>query len=400
MCAARAKKSIDDLAILGGTPLFGEPLHVGRPIILDPESLYAQVREAVDRKWLSNDGPLVQKFESEFARFTGVEHCIAVTNATLGLQLLVRALGIRGKVAMPSFTFIATAHAACWEGAEPVFCDVDERTHTLDPRKLRETMTPEIAAIIGVHVWGRACEIDELQSIADEWNVPLFFDSAHALGSSYKGVKVGRFGRAEVFSLHATKAINGIEAGFITTQDALLAAKLRALRNYGFAGHDVVSGLGINAKMHEISAAMALSNLPHYVKLADHNRRIQEAYVRVLGQADGVLPYLQEIAASNEHYAVFRLSETCTVDRDILMDVLRAENVLARRYFWPGCHRAPPYNLQPRPELPVTDSLCESVFQLPTGLQIEPADAEDIARCVALCTAYGGLLRERLQRPT
>lgn len=384
MAPSREKHSVEDLAILGGTPLFEEALHVGRPNILDAEALYAYVRAAVERKWLSNDGPLVQQFELEFARFLAVKHCVAVTNATLGIQLLVRALGIRGKVLMPSFTFIATPHATSWEGATPVFCDVNEETHTLDVRKVREMASPDIAAIMGVHVWGRACEIDELQAIADEWRVPLLFDSAHAVGSSYKGVKLGRFGRAEVFSLHATKAINGIEAGFITTEDDELAGKLRALRNYGFSGQDVVSGLGINAKMHEISAAMALSNLPHYARLADHNRRLQAAYARALGGVAEISIYKQEIQAGSDHYAVFRVSEGSRIDRDVLIAMLQAENVRARRYFWPGCHLAPPYNAQRHAPLPVTERLARSLFQLPTGMQLDERDAEAIGRCVAL----------------
>jgi dTDP-4-amino-4,6-dideoxygalactose transaminase len=398
MAGARQKQSIADLAILGGAPMFDEKLHVGRPNILDPEAFHARVRQAVDRKWLSNDGPLVQQFEREFARFTDVKHCVAVTNATLGLQLLVRSLGVKGKVLMPSFTFIATPHSVCWEGATPLFCDVDDGTHTLDVGKVREMMSAEVGAILGVHLWGRACDVEGLQAVADEWNVPLLFDSAHALGSSYKGVKLGRFGRAEVFSLHATKGINGIEAGFITTQDDELAAQLRAVRNYGFADREVVSGLGINAKLHEISAAMALSNLPHFERLARHNRRIHAAYRRALGEVAGIGIYEQENASGSDHYAVFRVQEGSAIDRDTLVDVLKAENVLAKRYFWPGCHRAPPYAAQPHAPLLVTEHLAQTVFQLPTGLQLEEGDAEAIGRCVALAMAEGAQLRQALSK--
>jgi len=396
MCAAKIKRSIDELAIRGGPPLFDERLHVGRPNILDPDDLCERIRDAIARNWLTNDGPLVLALEKEFAAFLEVKHCVAVANATLGLQLLVNALGIRGKVLMPSFTFIATAHAVNWQGATPVFCDVLDDKHTLDPERVREAMSSEIKAIMGVHVWGRACEIDELQAIADEWKVPLIFDAAHALGSNYKGVKLGRFGRAEVFSLHATKAINAIEGGFVTTDDDELANKLRAARNYGFAGLDTVSGLGINAKLNEFCAAMALSNLPHYDRLAEHNRRLHLAYERALAGVPGIrFNSLDLSGSSNGHYAVFQLESSSSARRDALLDALIAENVYVRRYFWPGCHRSPPYSEEESVPMPVTDRLAETVFQLPTGLQLDEADATAIGRCVVLWMQFHLVLQHR-----
>ena len=386
MCAAKAKKSIHDLAILGGEPMFSEMLHVGRPNILDPEGLYARIRGAVERKWLSNDGLLVLELEREFAKFLGVKHCIAVANATLGIQLLIEALGIRGKVLMPAFTFIGTAHAVQWQKATPVFCDVLEDKHTLDPRKVREAMSPEIEAILGVHLWGRPCEIDELQAIAQEWGVPLIFDAAHALGSSYRGQKVGGFGGAEVFSLHATKAINGIEGGLVTTNDPSLAEKLRASRNFGFTGRfDAVEGLGINAKMNEFSAAMALSNLAKFEVIASHNKAILDAYRSSLSGSDSVKIYLDPDARSH-HYAVLQVADDSGLSRDDLLAILDAENIHARRYFWPGCHRSEPYARESAAiDLPVTDALAQSLLQLPTGQQLSAAQASDLGNLLAFC---------------
>jgi dTDP-4-amino-4,6-dideoxygalactose transaminase len=386
MSAARKKTSLTELATSGGRPMFDEALHVGRPNILDPDALYVRIREAVDRKWLSNDGPFVLELERECARFLGVEHCVAVANATLGLQLLFRALDIRGKVLMPSFTFIATAHAAAWEGATPVFCDVLPHRHTLDPLRVREAMSDDVAAIMGVHVWGRSCEIDELQAIADEWGVPLLFDAAHAFGSSYKGSKVGAFGRAEVFSFHATKSINAIEGGLVSTNDDSLAARLRALRNFGFTGKsEMPEGLGINAKMNEFAAAMALSNLPHYDRLARHNRQLHSAYARALEGVRGIEIYEQDSASGNGHYAVFTVAAEAGIDRDRLIDILEAENIRARRYFWPGCHRSAPYSHEATADLAMTERLLGSVFQLPTGMQLVPDDAFAIGSLIRLC---------------
>jgi dTDP-4-amino-4,6-dideoxygalactose transaminase len=225
---------------------------------------------------------------------------------------------------------------------------------------------------------------DELQSIADEWNVPLIFDSAHALGSSYNGTRLGRFGSAEVFSLHATKAINGIEGGVVTTGDDQLADRLRALRNYGFSGMESVGGLGINAKMNEFSAAMALSNLPHYDRLAEHNRRLHVAYESAMAGVPGIRFHSLAGSPCSRHYAVFELESKVSHTRDRLLEALDAENVYARRYFWPGCHKSAPYAAGMHVPMPVTDRLVGTIFQLPTGLQLDEADAFAIGKCVAL----------------
>ncbi len=184
------KKSVSDLALFGGTPLFSRTLHVGRPNVLNREALFRRLREATDRLWLTNDGPLLLEMEERFAQFLEVKHCIAVANATIGLQLLAHSLDLKGEVLMPSFTFIGTARAMEWQNLRPRFCDVLDSRHTLDPKSVRRSMNPNISAILGVHLWGIPCEIDELQAIADEHGVPLIFDAAHAIGSVYKGKKL------------------------------------------------------------------------------------------------------------------------------------------------------------------------------------------------------------------
>jgi len=378
------KKSVSDLAVLGGEALFPEPLHVGRPNICNRDALFKRLGEATDRRWLTNDGPLLLEMEKRFASFLEVKHCIAVANTTLGLQLLAHVLGLKGEVLMPSFTFIGTARAMEWQGLKPIFCDVLDARHSLNPDAVRKAITPNVSAILGVHLWGIPCEIDELQSIADEHGIPLIFDAAHAIGSAYKGRKIGGFGRAEVFSLHATKAINALEGGLITTNDDDLARRLRLARNYGIAEEDVIVGTGINAKMNEFSAAMALSNLECYDKLLEHNRSLQHAYKSALSEMPAVQVTTADfINEHNSHYAVLRISQESPVSRDQLRRVLVAENIYARRYFWPGCHQSPPY---PRwgghAPLPVTESLSEELMQLPTGMQLSVNDAMAIGRLV------------------
>lgn len=379
------KKSVADLAIFGGEPLFKERLYVGRPNICNRDALFRRLNEATDRLWLTNDGPLLLEMEAKFAEFLQVKHCIAVANATLGLQLLAHALGLKGEVIMPSFTFIGTARAMEWQGLKPRFVDVLDARHSLDPDAVRKVITPNVSAILGVHLWGMPCEIDELQAIADEHGIPLIFDAAHAIGSVYKGQKVGGFGRAEVFSLHATKAINALEGGLITTNDDALARRIRLARNYGIATEDVFEGTGVNAKMSEYSAAMGLSNLEGYAMLVAHNEMLQSEYAKVLGGTKGV----QVVTAANpdehnSHYAVLRISPEFGLTRDELRLILIEENIYGRRYFWPGCHRVPPYSNYPDQfAMPVTDTLTNELLQLPTGLQMQMNDARRIAELIS-----------------
>jgi len=391
----RLKNSISDLALLGGAPLFQKTLHVGRPNVCNREALFRRLAEATDRHWLTNDGPLLLEMETRFAQFLGVKHCIAVSNATLGLQLLAFALDLKGEVLMPSFTFIGTARAMEWQKLRVRFCDVLDSRHTLDPDSVRKAMTSEVGAILGTHLWGRPCEIDQLQAIADEYGLPLIFDAAHAMGSTYKDRRIGGFGRAEVFSLHATKVINSLEGGLVTTNDDQLAHRLRLARNYGIAGEDVIEGTGINAKMNEYSAAMAISNLEGYDTLLAHNRSIQEAYASELAGLRGVeLVSFPNAGEHNEHYVVLRIrSKESGVTRDIVQRLLKAEKIRGRRYFWPGCHRSYPYlNMNAHRPLPVTEALADELLQLPTGLQLERDDAAAIGQLIRFIVENARLL--------
>ena len=201
-------RSKSDLAINGAPPAFDEPLHVGRPNIGDRDAFLRRVNQILDSKWLTNNGPMVQEFEQRIASHLGVKHCVAMCNGTIALEIAIRALDLKGEVIVPSWTFVATAHALYWQGITPVFADIAPTTHNLDPDAVRRMITPRTSGIIGVHLWGRAAPVNELQAIADEHGLKLMFDAAHAFGSTYGGQTVGRFGACEVLSFHATKCFN------------------------------------------------------------------------------------------------------------------------------------------------------------------------------------------------
>ncbi|HEU4401699.1 MAG TPA: aminotransferase class I/II-fold pyridoxal phosphate-dependent enzyme, partial [Candidatus Polarisedimenticolia bacterium] len=339
------KRHLGDLAIFGGEPAFAEPQHVGRPNLGDRARFLERVGRILDTRCLTNNGPFVHAFEERIAALVGVRHCVAVGNATLGLEIAARALGLAGEVIVPAQTFVATAHALHWQRITPVFCDIDRDTLTLDPAAVERALTPRTTGILAVHLWGRACDVEALAAIARRHRLRLLFDAAHAFGCGHRGRMIGGFGDAEVFSFHATKVVNCFEGGAITTDDGDLAASLRLLRNFGFAGLDDVVACGINAKMSEISAAMGLTSLESLDEFIAVNRRNERLYREALAGIDGlrILPG-DDREPRNHQYVVLEVDEErAGIGRDQILRVLNAENVLARRYFHPGCHRAEPY---------------------------------------------------------
>ena len=376
-------RQAQDLAIHGAAPAFDQQLHVGRPNIGDREAFMQYAADIFDRRWLSNNGPLVQELEDKVARHLGVKHCVAMCNGTIALEIAIRALGLEGEVIVPSYTFVATAHALQWQGITPVFADIDPATHNLSPAAVRRMITPRTTGIIGVHLWGRAAPVAELQQIADEHGLKLMFDAAHAFSCTSGGKMIGSFGACEVLSFHATKFFNTFEGGAVVTNDDDLAATMRLMRNFGFEGLDQVSHPGTNGKMIEIAAAMGLANLPKLDEVIAANRRNYETYAEALRGIPGLsLLRYDESERNNYQYVVLEVAEDCPASRDRLVEALRAENIMARRYFWPGCHRMEPYrSLFPHAGLvlPATEAVANRVVVLPTG---QTMDAEMVQTVV------------------
>ena len=398
-----ARPQAPELAIFGNPPAFPEKVHVGRPNTGNRERLLARIGDMLDRAWFTNNGPYVQEFEAKLAAFCGVRHCVAMCNATIALEIAIRALGLTGEVIVPSFTFVATAHALQWQEITPVFCDIDSRTHTIDPKLVENMITPRTTGIIGVHTWGRACDIAALEAIARRRNLQLLFDAAHAFGCSYQGARVGRFGRCEILSFHATKFFNTFEGGAVLTNDEALADKMRLMRNFGFQGYDNVIYIGTNGKMTEVCAAMGLTSLESVEEFVHTNRRNYQAYRRGLAGAPGIsLMQYDDGEHNNYQYMVVEIDEeTAGLSRDAIVQVLFAENVLARRYFYPGCHRMEPYRSYfPHAGLvlPETQRVCERVMVLPNGTSVDESVVERICRIIQTTVGNADVVRERLGR--
>lgn len=389
------------LALLGGAPAFPQLLHVGRPNLGDRARLLARINDLLDRRWLSNNGPFVQELERRIADYVGVKHVICVCNATIGLEIAIRAADLRGEVIVPAYTFVATAHALQWQEITPVFADMDPATHNLDPARVERHITPRTTAILATHVWGRPCPVEALAEIAARRGLKLMFDAAHAFGCSHRGRMIGGFGLAEVFSFHATKFLNSFEGGAICTHDDALAQRIRLMTNFGFAGFDNVVHIGTNGKMTEVCAAMGLTSLEGIDELIATNRRNYLAYRAGLVGLPGIsLIGYPEAERNNFQYVVVEVDEAAAgLSRDELVGVLHAENVLARKYFWPGVHRMEPYrSLFPHAHLllPDTERIARRVIVLPTGTAVTEEMVATICGLIGTALSAPGQIRAAL----
>lgn len=390
-----------DLAVLGAAPAFLEPIHVGRPNLGHRAKFLARIETMLDRRYLTNSGPFEREFEGRIAEMLGVRHCVAMSNATVALEIAIRALELSGEVIVPSFTFVATAHALQWQQITPVFCDIDPHTHNIDPEKIEALITPRTTGILAVHLWGRPCPIETLQKVAEAHGLVLLFDAAHAFGCRHGARHIGGFGRAEVLSFHATKFISAGEGGAVVTDDDVLAERMQLMKNFGFAGYDNVISIGTNGKMNELSAALGLTHLESLEEFAKINRTHFFAYDEHLTGIPGVslLQYRAE-QSPNYQYVVAEVEESSLgLGRDELVSVLHAENILARRYFYPGVHRMEPYrSLFPNAgeHLPATNALAERVLVLPTGTGVTTADVTKICAVIRAAATRQSAVRAAL----
>lgn len=395
------KNDLSNFAVLDGPPLFSEPLIVGRPNMPDRSELLRRIELVLNSGWLSNDGPMVKEFERQVAQRLNVKHVVAVCNGTVALQVMAKACGLTGEVIVPSMTFIATPHAVQWIGLTPVFADVASCDHTLDPDTVELCISPQTSAILGVHLWGNPCHVEQLHRIAIRHGLKLLFDASHAFGCEYDGQPIGNFGLAEAFSFHATKVMHAAEGGAIATNDDGIAEQCRLLRNFGISDFTRIDSTGTNAKMSELCAATGLTSLDTIDTVLEHNKANMNTYREVLNGIPGLHLAIRPASAQRNYQYVVVCVDECEfgLSRDDLLVVLRAEGVMARSYFSPGCHNAEPYAGLPIHHpvpMPVTEGLLKDVLQLPTGPTITQSDIERIGQLLGAVYQQATTLRSCL----
>lgn len=344
-------------------------LRVGKSESIDQTKFDTYFRRILESGVVTNHGQLVRELETKICEFVGVKHCVVVCNATVAIQVVAIVLGLRGKrVIVPSFTFPATAHALAWIGAEPLFVDVDLSTHNIDARSIESSDLNDASAIVAVNLWGRPCDIVALDELSNAAGIPVIYDSAHAFGVAVDGRRIGTFGRAEVFSFHATKFFSTGEGGAIVTDDDALAESCRQVINFGagVSGGDLV---GTNAKMNEISAAFGLTMFDEIERMRDRNRFIYQVFKGALRMITGV-EVIEMDAPGVEQTYHYMLIEVDGVIRDDLVRWLSDDGVACKRYFCPPCSELPPYASTAR-ACSNSVSLSKRLVSLPMGAQMD-----------------------------
>ena len=352
-------------AALGGDPVFAEGLPLMRPTLPDLPRLERRLSEILASGYLTC-GPTVAELEAHVAERLGVRDVVAVSSCTLGLALTLQALGVHDRVVMPSFTFSASAHAVVWAGADPHFVDVAEDTLCVDPTDVRAHVAGA-SAITATHIYGTPCRTEELERIAQDAGVPLVFDAAHGLGSSRGGRPIGGFGTAEVFSLSPTKVVVAGEGGLVATNDADLAHTLRLGRNYGNPGDYDCRFVGLNARMSELHAAVAL----HSLRFLDEHVQRRNELVETFWAAVAGVPGLRRPVVDAGDVSTYKDltlvldPEAFGLDVPTLALALSAEGIDTRQYYYPSIHRQTAYAHLPWRDLPVTEKVSPRVLSLP-----------------------------------
>lgn len=370
----------------GSHPAFLAGLPLARPRVADPARVAADV-EAILRSGVLTDGPYVRRLEEEAATYLGVRHCIAVASCTTGLMLMLRASELSGDVIVPSFTFAATAHAVDWNGLRPSFADIDPGPLTLSPTAVEQVIGVHTSAILAAHIYGTPCDVEGLRDVAERNGLRLFFDAAHAFGSTHGGRKVGGFGDAEVFSFSPTKVVVAAEGGLIATNDDLLAERCRVGRNYGNPGDYDCRFVGLNARMSELHAATALASLSDLEERLGERNRLAGAYTEALAGIPGIR--IPEVPVGDrstyKDYAILVDPEECGLNADALAAALRSDGIETRRYYAPPVHAMHAYaSLRSAAgSWPITDRAAERALTLPLWVGMTDAQVAGVAGAIA-----------------
>jgi len=311
-------------------------IYVTQPFLPPLREFQPYLEKIWESKWLTNGGPFHQELEKKLADYLGVEQIALFSNGTLALVTALQALRITGEVITTPFSFVATAHSLLWNGIKPVFVDIDPETFNLDPEKIEAAITPHTTAIMPVHVYGKPCDVEKIQKIADIYGLKVIYDAAHAFGVRYKGESILKHGDLSILSFHATKVFNTFEGGAIVCPDAKTKKRIDDLKNFGFADEVTVVAPGINAKMNELQAAFGLLQLKHVDKAIDRRREIDAQYREKLSVVKGITcPPLPLDTIYNHAYFPILVENNYSLSRDELYEKLKQNGIFGRRYFYP-----------------------------------------------------------------
>lgn len=331
--------------------------------------------------WLTNMGEKHKKFQNDLRQYMGVDNVELLVNGHMALEMTLQAMNLQGEVITTPFTFASTTHAIVRNGLEPVFCDIDPVTYTIDVKKIENLITDRTCAIMPVHVYGNICDVEEIQRIAHKYELKVIYDAAHAFGETYNGVNVGGFGDASCFSFHATKVFNTIEGGAVCYKDNELGKRLYELKNFGIHGPYDVDAVGANAKMNEFCAAMGICNLRHIDQEIEKRKKVYERYIEKLNDIPGLQLnyYGKDIKPNYSYFPVLFDENVYGASRNEVFDSLAENAICARKYFYPltntfACFHNK-YNVD---ETPIARSVANRVLTLPMYADLSNEDVDRI----------------------
>lgn len=363
-----------------------EPLFVTRPFMPPLDEFVPYLEKIWRNRKLANAGPFHQEFERELADYLGVEHLALFANGTLSLVTALQALRVTGEVITTPFSFVATAHSLLWNGIKPIFVDIDPVTLNLDPEKIEVAITPQTTAILPVHVYGRPCNVDRIQSIADTYGLKVIYDAAHAFGVRDGGGSILRHGDLSTLSFHATKVFTTFEGGAIICADAKMKVRIDYLKNFGFADEVTVVAPGINAKMNEMQAAFGLLQLQYIDGALSDRRRVDATYRRLLEGISGIrcVPP-PDSTRHNYSYFPIMVGTEYRLSRDELYQNLREHDIFSRRYFYPLISDFPMYrgfSSAAHANLTNAKNISDGVLCLPIYPDLAVSEIEAVARVI------------------
>ena len=362
-------------------------LTVTSPLLPDLDEFTDMLRDIWSRKWITNQGHYHELLEQALCEYLKVPYLSLFTNGTLPLITALQALDIKGEVITTPFSFVATTHSIWWNGIKPVFVDIDSAHCGMDPDRIEEAITPQTSAIMPVHCYGKPCDTQRIQSIADRHGLKVIYDAAHAFGVEVKGKSILNEGDLSTLSFHATKVYNTVEGGALVCHSKEMKQKIDYLRNFGFEDEVTVVGPGINGKMDELRAAYGLLNLRQVDAAIEARRRVAVRYREALRDVPGIR-FFDDMPGVRHNYSYFPIfvdAERYGMSRDDLYAKMKEHNVLGRRYFYPLISRFSPYNTLPSASaenLPVATRVANEVICLPMHHSLSRDDVERVVRVI------------------
>jgi dTDP-4-amino-4,6-dideoxygalactose transaminase len=374
---------------------FEQPIYVTRPFLPSLDEFSKGLQEIWTNGWLTNNGPVLQRFQKELCHYFDTENLCLFNNGTLALQIALQGLRLSGEVITTPFTFVATTHALYWNKIRPVFVDIELEHYTLDPAKVEAAITPWTTAILAVHVYGYPCRLQELADIARRHKLLLLYDAAHAFGVTVDGRSIGSYGDLSMFSFHATKLFHSLEGGMLMFSNPNLKKLFDYLKNFGFENELEVVMAGTNAKMNEVQALLGLQVLGHLEGIISRRKQIDATYRSRLASIPGV--QIPSLPADNVryNYAYFPVEideQAFGMSRDALYAALQKYNVFARRYFYPlvsdfACYRS----LSINDPLAAAKRVSRRILTLPIYDALALQDVERICECIeTICPNFKG----------